>query len=240
MVALSLAFAAGSATTLATLGVGATLLGKVWGSLSGGGLVGGAVSSLLAAAFAVACGLNLLGFLEFDLPALPAFLSPGGGGGGGGGGTAPGKAGGGAEGTTTSLLQGSLRSFAFGASSALVSSPCSTPVLASLLGFVASSSSSSIEGQSALESYALGLGLLLVYTAGYTTPVVAAGALGAAATTDAAKKGGSLSESFTTPVLAAALIAYGTYSGLDAAFPPPPPPTLSTLAVAVATTEFLL
>ena len=213
VIALSISFALGAATTLAILGLAATLLGQVWGSISiGSAELSRRILSLATALFAVVCGLNLLDIVDVDFSGfLPA--------------------------STTSLQQqqqqqqqnhsedqstktsgmwrGPLRAFAFGASSALVSSPCSTPVLASLLAFVASATSASALSSQSI----LGLGLLLFYAAGYTTPVVAAGALGATATTQAAKMGGNISE-LSSLVLAASLIAFGVYSGLDAAFPP--------------------
>ena len=102
------------------------------------------------------------------------------------------------------------RAFAFGASSALVSSPCSSPVLASLLGFVASSATTDMS---------LSLGLLFAYTAGYTTPVVGAAALGTAVClpSDVEEDTGvAVFSEYTSPVLAAFLIAYGAYSTLDA------------------------
>ena len=65
----------------------------------------------------------------------------------------------------------------------------------------------------------LGLGLLLVYTLGYTTPVVAAGALGTAATAALSERGGDLSEQ-VVPLFGGGLIAYGVYSGLGVLLPP--------------------
>ena len=61
-------------------------------------------------------------------------------------------------------LPQSVRAYCIGLSFGLVASPCSTPVLASLLGWVAST-----------KDLILGAALLLSYTAGYVTPLILAG-----------------------------------------------------------------
>jgi cytochrome c-type biogenesis protein len=64
--------------------------------------------------------------------------------------------------------KGSLvRTFLLGGSSALVASPCATPVLTSILAFVANSSDP-----------LLGAALLLFYTLGYSTPLLLTAATG--------------------------------------------------------------
>lgn len=92
-----------------------------------------------------------------------------------------------------------------GASSALVASPCCTPVLASILGFIASS-----------QDPALGLVLLLTYSAGYTTPLMAAGTASGVLSRLMSAKG----LNWITPASGALLISYGTYNGLSAIFGP--------------------
>lgn len=57
-----------------------------------------------------------------------------------------------------------VRSYAIGLTFGLVASPCSTPVLASLLGWVANT-----------QDLILGAALLLSYTAGYVAPLILAG-----------------------------------------------------------------
>lgn len=57
-----------------------------------------------------------------------------------------------------------LRSYLLGLTFGLIASPCSTPVLATLLAWVASS-----------QDLVLGAGLLLSYTAGYVVPLIIAG-----------------------------------------------------------------
>ena len=88
-------------------------------------------------------------------------------------------------------------------SSALVASPCCTLVLASILGFIASSR----------DPY-LGFALLLVYSAGYTTPLMAVGTASGVLSRLMSAKG----LKWITPANGAVLISYGTYSGLDALF----------------------
>jgi len=62
-----------------------------------------------------------------------------------------------------------LRSYLLGLTFGLVASPCSTPVLASLLAWVAST-----------QDLAVGAGLLLAYAIGYVAPLVVAGTFAAA------------------------------------------------------------
>ncbi|BAY62328.1 cytochrome c biogenesis protein, transmembrane region [Calothrix brevissima NIES-22] len=62
-----------------------------------------------------------------------------------------------------------VRSYALGLTFGLVASPCSTPVLASLLGWVATS-----------QDLILGAVLLIAYTAGYVAPLILAGTFTAA------------------------------------------------------------
>ena len=104
----------------------------------------------------------------------------------------------------------------------LISSPCSSPVLAALLTFVSS----------APDVY-VGALLLLLFSLGYASPVVAAGvaaATNSAARTDSSSSGSleasssSSSVAVATPVyevgstlMAALLVSYGTYSALSSA-----------------------
>ncbi|OUL30373.1 cytochrome c biogenesis protein CcdA [Nostoc sp. 106C] len=62
-----------------------------------------------------------------------------------------------------------VRSYLIGLTFGLVASPCSTPVLASLLGWVANT-----------QDLILGAVLLITYTAGYVTPLILAGTFTAA------------------------------------------------------------
>jgi cytochrome c-type biogenesis protein len=115
-----------------------------------------------------------------------------------------------------------LRVFLLGGSSALVASPCATPVLTSILAFVAGSS-----GQSVL----LGALLLLVYTLGYSTPLLWIAGTGgqALARLREGSEGGSSSSSsqfgavsqWVTPVTAGVLLWYGTNGMLTTFFGDP-------------------
>jgi len=126
-------FALGLATTLAGLGIGAALLGKIYGQI-GIGL------TIAVAVLAILMGLNLLELLPLRLPNL-----------------------GGTDWITPTLPQG-VRAYLLGLTFGLVASPCSTPVLASLLAWV-----------STTQDPLLGSVLLLSYTGGYVAPLVVAG-----------------------------------------------------------------
>lgn len=84
-----------------------------------------------------------------------------------------------------------------------MASPCCTPVLASILGFIATS-----------QDPALGLVLLLTYSAGYTTPLMLAGTASGVLSRLMTAKG----LNWITPASGALLISYGTYNGLEAIF----------------------
>ena len=129
----SLWFALGMATTLAGLGIVATLLGKVYGQI-GIGL------PLIVGAIAILMGLNQLELLPLRMPA-----------------------GLGLEWISKDLPRG-LRSYLIGLTFGLVASPCSTPVLATLLAWIGTT-----------QNPLLGAGLLLSYAVGYVAPLVLAG-----------------------------------------------------------------
>ena len=172
------AFAAGLSCALTAFGVAASSFGALYGSVGDGALASAlpVVLSLLICGM----GLNLLKVLPFELPSLALDNVPG------------------------ARLPPAPRAFLFGASTALVSSPCATPVLVSILGFVA-----------ATGDPALGAGLLLAYTLGYTTPVLAAGVA-----TGSAKKFAAMRSSFewVTPASGSLLLGYGTYQTLIGLF----------------------
>jgi cytochrome c-type biogenesis protein len=103
--------------------------------------------------------------------------------------------------------QGSLfRTFLLGGSSALVASPCATPVLTSILAFVANSSNPILGGF-----------LLLFYTLGYSTPLLVTAATGGQALVRLKELGGKDETSvyakvapWITPFTAGILLWYGT------------------------------
>lgn len=105
--------------------------------------------------------------------------------------------------------EGSLfRTFLLGGSSALVASPCATPVLTSILAYVAGSSDP-----------VLGAVLLLFFTLGYSTPLLLTAATGGKALVQLKELGQDESSIYSriaplvTPFTAGILLWYGT-SGL--------------------------
>jgi cytochrome c-type biogenesis protein len=146
----TLAFAAGLAFVFCSLGVAAVKLGGVFGS-SQSVLP---ILPVLSNAICLAMGLQLLDLVQLPLPSLDG-LKP-------------------KKKTNEPILidgtgkiikeeQGGslLRTFLLGGSSALVASPCATPVLTSILAYVATAQSS-----------LLGAAFLFVYTMGYSTPLL--------------------------------------------------------------------
>mmetsp|Transcript_42183 Transcript_42183/g.82755 ORF Transcript_42183/g.82755 Transcript_42183/m.82755 type:complete len:426 (+) Transcript_42183:39-1316(+) len=114
-----------------------------------------------------------------------------------------------------------LRTFLLGCSSALVASPCATPVLTSVLAFVAST-----------QDMLVGTALLLAYTMGYTTPLLTVGFAGGGVLANAAAGssdegggiGGGVSKflgQWVSPMTAVVLISYGTNGFLKASFGDP-------------------
>jgi cytochrome c-type biogenesis protein len=95
---------------------------------------------IIVSIIAILMGLNLLEALPLQLPSF-----------------------GGTDWISKELPQG-VQAYCIGLSFGLVASPCSTPVLASLLGWVANK-----------QDLVLGAALLLAYTAGYVAPLILAG-----------------------------------------------------------------
>lgn len=94
-----------------------------------------------------------------------------------------------------------LRSYLIGLTFGLVASPCSTPVLATLLAWIAQT-----------QDLVLGSALLLSYTAGYVAPLVLAGTF-----TASIKKILELRQwsGWITPVSGALLVGFGVFSLLS-------------------------
>ncbi|AFZ24274.1 cytochrome c biogenesis protein [Cylindrospermum stagnale PCC 7417] len=119
-------------------------------TLAGMGIIAGLVGKvygqvgiglpIIVSIIAILMGLNLLEALPLQFPSLGEtnWISPD--------------------------LPTGLRSYLIGLTFGLVASPCSTPVLASLLGWVANT-----------QDLILGAVLLLSYTAGYVAPLILAG-----------------------------------------------------------------
>ncbi|CAI5513361.1 unnamed protein product [Closterium sp. Naga37s-1] len=179
-------FALGLAATRAAMGVAAALAGRAYGQAAGGG-AGGVVAGVLpvvAGGVAVAMGLNLLGLLPLRLPsAFGGFDAK----------------------QAAARLPSAVQMLLAGGAFAFVASPCATPVLASLLAYVASTGDA-----------VLGGALLLVYTLGFVSPLMLA-----AAFTGALKRLLALRQHalWINPASGALLLATGTYALLDHTFP---------------------
>jgi cytochrome c-type biogenesis protein len=201
----TIAFAAGLAVVFCSLGVTAAQLG---------GVFGGSTSDLsLIAVFSNSIcfimGLQLLELVSLPLPSLN-FASSGSMS---------------SNGDEPILLDGSgkilndkkndengslFRTFLLGGSSALIASPCATPVLTSILGFVAKT-----------QNPLLGGALLLGYTLGYSTPLLLIASSGGQALVDLRQRqaeGGLYATiaQWVTPFTAGILLWYGTNGILTA------------------------
>ncbi|MBF2013959.1 MAG: cytochrome c biogenesis protein CcdA [Rivularia sp. T60_A2020_040] len=129
---------------------------------------------IIVSIIAILMGLNLLEALPLQLPSW-----------------------GSTEWISQELPQG-VRAYCIGLSFGLVASPCSTPVLASLLGWVANT-----------KDLILGATLLLSYTAGYVTPLILAGTF-----TASIKKIIEIRRfsGWVNPVSGALLVGFGVFS----------------------------
>ncbi|WP_448573572.1 cytochrome c biogenesis protein CcdA [Trichothermofontia sp.] len=166
----SLWFSLGLATTLAGLGMVATLVGRVYGQI-GVGL------PIAVSLVAILMGLSLLEALPLPLPSFDGMaLLP-------------------------AALPRSGRSYLLGLTFGLVASPCSTPVLATLLTWIATT-----------QDPVLGSVLLLAYTVGYVAPLVVAGTF-----TVAIKKFLELRQwsAWITPTSGILLVGFGLFSLLS-------------------------
>jgi cytochrome c-type biogenesis protein len=95
-------------------------------------------------------------------------------------------------------LPPAVRSYLIGLTFGVVASPCSTPVLATLLAWIAST-----------HDLVLGAGLLLAYTAGYVAPLILAGTFTAAIKNLLELRRWS---GWITPVSGAILVGFGVFS----------------------------
>ena len=173
--------------------VSASALGGVFGSGGGGGdPLASLLLSALGALVNVAMGLQLLELIRLPLPSLDFRLRAAAveTNGGINGGDSLFDEGGGlvldnlrsnkdkranARDEESDELAALLRTCLLGGTSALVASPCATPVLASLLAYLATASSSATASTGDLGR---GAALMLSYTLGYSTPLLAVGATG--------------------------------------------------------------
>lgn len=173
----SIAFSLGLATTLALLGVGASFAGKAYGQI-GRGL------PLAASGLAILMGLNLLEIIELQLPSFFNDFDPR---------------------AAAAKFPSSVQAYLAGLTFALAASPCSTPVLATLLGYVASTKDPLIGGS-----------LLLSYTTGYVAPLLLAASFAGALQSLLSFRKVS---AWINPMSGALLLGGGLYTLLDRLFP---------------------
>ncbi|KAK9092364.1 hypothetical protein Syun_027275 [Stephania yunnanensis] len=173
----SVAFSFGLATTLAILGIAASFAGKAYGQI-GQGL------PLAASGLAILMGLNLLEVVELQLPSLFNNFDPR---------------------AAAANLPSSVQAYLAGLTFALAASPCSTPVLASILGYVAASRDPVIGGS-----------LLLTYTTGYVAPLLLAASFAGALQSLLSFRKFS---AWINPMSGALLLGGGLYTMLDRLFP---------------------
>ncbi len=129
---------------------------------------------IIVSTIAILMGLNLLEALPLQLPSF-----------------------GGMNWISKDLPPG-WRSYLIGLTFGVVASPCSTPVLATLLAWIAST-----------HDLVLGAGLLLAYTAGYVAPLILAGTFTAAIKNLLELRRWS---GWITPVSGAILVGFGVFS----------------------------
>ncbi|KAL1365625.1 hypothetical protein HN51_013622 [Arachis hypogaea] len=173
----SIAFSLGLATTLALLGVAASFAGKAYGQI-GQGL------PLAASGLAVIMGLNLLEIIELQLPSFFDSFDPR---------------------AAAANFPSSVQAYLAGLTFALAASPCSTPVLATLLGYVAASKDPVIGGS-----------FLLTYTTGYVAPLLLAASFAGALQSLLSFRKFS---AWINPISGAMLLGGGVYTFLDRLFP---------------------
>ncbi|GFH13656.1 DsbD domain-containing protein [Haematococcus lacustris] len=170
----ALSFSFGLATTLAGLGLLSSSVGLAYGQI-GEGL------PLLVSLLAIAMGLNLLQVLPLRLPSLDLDVRE-----------------------LTAGVPPALQAYLAGLAFALAASPCATPVLATLLAWVANTGDP-----------VQGAALLLAYTSGYVAPLLLA-----ATVTGSMKQLLSLRQysAWVTPASGSLLVAGGTFSLLTRLF----------------------
>lgn len=163
---------------LATTLTGFGILAAMVGRIYG--QVGGGLA-IVVSLLAILMGLNLLQILPLRFPSLDKV-----------------------DLDNLSVPRG-VRTFLVGLTFGLVASPCSTPVLATLLAWI-----------STTQDPFLGAGLLLSYTAGYTAPLLIAGTFTAAIKRFLELRRWS---AWITPASGVLLIGFGMFSLLTRMFP---------------------
>ncbi|XP_042416848.1 cytochrome c-type biogenesis ccda-like chloroplastic protein 2 isoform X6 [Zingiber officinale] len=139
---------------------------------------------LAASSLAILMGLNLLEIVELQLPSFFSDFDPR---------------------SIAANFPVGVQAYLAGLTFALAASPCSTPVLATLLGYVATS-----------KDPLLGGGLLLTYTTGYVAPLLIAASFAGALQNLLSFRRYS---SWINPMSGALLLGGGIYTLLDRLFP---------------------
>jgi len=232
----TLAFASGLASVFVGLGLSVSLLGGVFGQSNSDNLIASILLVALSSGVSITMGFQMLGLVDLPLPSLELPMA------------SSDTSSSGDDNMSSELVfdddgvmidmssvsynsdkqesgaaaSALFRTFLLGGSSALVASPCATPVLTSILAYVAAS-----------QNPALGAALLFTYTAGYSTPLLIIGATGGEALAKAQAVGndGSIVGKVgrvVNPFTAGILIWYGTTGLLEGLFGDP---SLSGLAV---------
>jgi cytochrome c-type biogenesis protein len=235
----TLAFALGLASVFCGLGLTASLLGGVFGASNNGNVLGGIILASLSCGISIAMGLQLLDLVNLPLPSLdigPLAIEnksqiknsvdavsceacseisfddngnvvmnkpkP----------DATQKSSTGVN-SSSSEKNSLFRTFLLGGSSAFVASPCATPVLTSILGFVAGNRDEPF----------LGALLLFIYTIGYTTPLLLVSATGSKALLNIQSSANDGADTLVgkigqliNPIMGAILIWFGTNGFLEA------------------------
>lgn len=173
-------YALGIALVFSTIGLSAASLGAVFGAKDSQFTVLGDLLKAVITLVYFVMGLNLLEIVHIQFPSLDFSLDDG----------------------SKQKLPGSVEAMLFGGTSALIASPCSSPILVSILTFVATNIANPIQG-------AL---LLFIFSCGYATPVVTAGAFSGAVVNNILFTRGS---PWVNNVFAFALLSYSSYSIVD-------------------------
>lgn len=232
----TVAFALGLASVFCGLGLAASLLGGVFGSSADGNILGSIILTSLSCVISIAMGLQLLELVNIPLPSIELGEFGDSNKNEKTSGKVPCKAcsevtfdefGNVVQPTTRNgskdvIISGNVsssdkmslfRTFLLGGSSAFVASPCATPVLTSILGFVAGNKDAPF----------IGAILLFTYTIGYTTPLLVVSATGSTALIriqsfaddEESSIAGKIAQ-FINPLTGGILIWFGTTGFLEA------------------------
>lgn len=145
----------------------------------------GAIFGIFIAGLTIVMGLNLLELLQFNFPDLSNLF----------------QSSNSDDLKEKSVTSSMIESLLFGMSSALISSPCSSPVLASLVAVIGSSGKP-----------VMGASYLFTYSLGYVAPVISAGVLSSSINSIISN---GKDTSWVNELFASILITFGTYKLLE-------------------------